>query len=117
MTVTIWPAEVPPPGEPVKTVTLSLAGVVRSEVGTMAVNWLALTYVVASAVPLKSAVDPLTKLLPVRVMVVAAAPTVAELGLMPVSVGAGFDIGVGVGVATPMLTSSMKAVLSTLTAP
>ena len=38
---------------------------------------------------MKSAVETLTKLVPVRVMVVAALPTKAEVGLMLVSVGTG----------------------------
>ena len=39
--------------------------------------------------PLKSAVEPLTKLVPVSVMVVSALPMTVEAGLMLVSVGAG----------------------------
>ena len=54
-----------------------------------AVNCVALTNVVVSAVPLKSAVEPLTKLVPVSVMVVSALPMTVEAGLMLVSVGAG----------------------------
>ena len=51
---------------------------------------MALTNVVVIAAPLKSAVDPLMKFVPVRVMLVAPAPAVVELGLILVRVGAGF---------------------------
>ena len=67
-------AEVPPPGAGVATVIGSVVAVVRSLAGIVAVNCVALTNVVVSAVPLKSAVEPLTKLVPVSVMVVSACP-------------------------------------------
>ena len=41
---------------------------------------------------MKSAVEPLTKPVPVRVIVVAELPAVVELGLMLLSVGAGLLI-------------------------
>ena len=96
LTVSVCAAEVPPPGVAFTTVIDSLPAVVRSVGGMTAVNWVALTNVVVGAVPLKSAVEPLTKLVPVSVMVVAL-PTNVEAGLMLVSVGAGL-VGVMVNV-------------------
>src|SRR5271166_2542875 len=90
--VKVCAPEVPPPGPAVTTVTGSVPAVVRSAAGMMAVSWVALTKVVARAVPLKSAVELDTKLVPVSVMVVFGAPTVAEVGLMLVSVGTGLVV-------------------------
>src|ERR1019366_6989358 len=58
----------------------------------------ALTNVVAMAAPLKSAVEPLMNLLPVKVMVVSGLPAVIELGLMVVRGGGG-----GAGLDSPMV--------------
>ena len=106
LTVKVCAAEVPPPGAAVNTVMLSLAAAVRSEAGMVAVNWVALTNVVVIAAPLKSAVDPLMKFVPVRVMLVAPAPAVVELGLTLVSVGAGLEVGLH---ADPMKSASKTA--------
>ena len=89
LTVKVCAVDVPPPGLGVTTVMDAVPAVVRSLAGMTAVSCVALTKLVVNAAPLKSATDVLTKLIPVSVMVVFGAPTVAEVGLMPVSVGIG----------------------------
>src|SRR5216683_1020825 len=88
MTANVRGAEVPPPGAGVTTVMESVPAAVRSDAGMTAVSCVPPLKVVGMAVPLKSAVEPETKLVPVRVTVVFGLPSVAELGLMLVRVGA-----------------------------
>ena len=68
---------------------LPVPAAVRSLAGMVAANCVALTKLVVSGVPLKSTVEPLTKPLPVAVMVVLPLPATAEFGLMLLSVGVG----------------------------
>jgi hypothetical protein len=56
--------------------------------GTTAVNWLALTYVVASVVPFHRTLTPLRNPEPLNVKVKGGPPAVIELGETPVSTGA-----------------------------
>src|SRR5205823_3111959 len=63
--------------------------VARSEAGIAAVSWVALTKVVVRVAPFQRTLEPLTKLLPFRVRVKAAPPTVALEGESDVSIGAG----------------------------
>src|SRR5205823_13792749 len=88
-TVNVCAAEVPPPGAGVTTVTCGVPADARSEAGIAAASWVALTKVVVRAAPFQRTLEPLTKLLPFRVRVKAAPPTVALAGDSDVSVGAG----------------------------
>ena len=98
LTVNVSVFDVPPPGLALTTVIGNMPAVVRSAAGTTTSNSVALTNVVETAVPLKSAVEVLTKFVPVSVMGVSGSPTVAEVGLRLVSVGAGaVDVDVGRG--------------------
>jgi hypothetical protein len=89
LTVKVAAAEVPPPGAGFVTVTLTVLGVAISVARIAAVNWVALTNVVAFAAPLKFTVAPLTKPVPVTVRVKAAPPAVALLGESEVMTGGG----------------------------
>jgi len=82
--------EVPPPGLELKTTTLAVPGATMSVAGTEAVNWVALTKVVVSAVPFHIMVDAFTKLLPVTVKVKAAVPAVRLRGDNEPATGTGF---------------------------
>ena len=108
LTVKVWAAVVLPPGA--TTVIASGPAVVRSAAGMTAVNSVALTNVVARATPLKSAVKPLTKFVPVSVIVASLSPAVADVGLMLVSVGAGLTVKVcAVVVLPPGATTVMES--------
>jgi hypothetical protein len=72
----------------VVTVTLAVPALAIRLAGTAALNWVALTYVVASAVEPHCAVAPLTKFVPFTVSVNPAPPAVAEFGLRLAIVGA-----------------------------
>src|ERR1035438_6505312 len=63
------------------TVTLAVPAVAMRAAGTLAVNWEALTKVVASGAPFHCTVDLATKPAPATVRVKSAAPGAAELGL------------------------------------
>ncbi len=69
------------------TVMEAVVAAARSEDGITAVSCVALTKVVASAAPLKSATVVLTKPSPVNVMVVSGLPVWMDVGLRLVSVG------------------------------
>ena len=73
-TVRVAAAEVPPPGVGVKTVIDNCAPVARSEAGMAAVNCVLLTNVVVRLEPFTRTMEPLTKLLPFTVSVIAALP-------------------------------------------
>src|SRR6267143_5615650 len=88
-TVSVWAAEVPPPGAGVTTVTDAVGAAARSEAGIAAVSCVALTKVVVRVAPFQRTLEPLTKLLPFRVRVKAAPPTLALEGESDVSDGAG----------------------------
>src|SRR5260370_18902965 len=86
-TVKLTEFDAPPPG--LVTVTLKVPAVAMSEAGMAAVSCVALTNIVARALPLKLTVEPLTKFVPFTVKVKAAAHAVALVGEMLVIVGAG----------------------------
>jgi hypothetical protein len=81
-TVNVWAFDAPPP--PVlNTVILNVPEMAMSLAGTAAVNCVSLTYVVVRFAPLNCTVDtPLTKFVPVTVIVNAVSPTVFVVGLM-----------------------------------
>jgi len=74
------------------TVTVLLPVVVRLEAGTMAVNEVLLLNVGMIVVPAKFTVEPLTKFVPVRVIVVLLLPTGVEEGLILPKLGTGFPV-------------------------
>jgi hypothetical protein len=89
------------------TVTEAVPAAAMSLDGTAAVNCVALTYVVVSAVPFHCTTEafaPFTKLVPFTVSVNAAPPTIAEAGTNEEIVG------VEVGAAPEMVTETGPAV-------
>jgi hypothetical protein len=94
-------AEVPPPGAGVKTVMAAGPAVASSLVGIAAVSRLALTSVVARSLPFQRTTEDARKLAPLTVSVKFGAPTVAVLGEMVVTVGAGFRIAKLAAVEVP----------------
>ena len=75
------------------TATCAVPGAPIRPAGTKALISVALTYVVARAVPLHTAVESVVKFVPLMVNVKAAPPGVAEDGLRPVICGASDEIG------------------------
>src|ERR687891_684087 len=108
------PADVPPPGEGVRTVTCAVPTAATSPAPIVARSCVALTYVVARALPFHRTTDDDTKLVPLTVSVTPAPPAVVEAGDSVPSVGAGlviaakvaltltFAFGVTVQVAVPV---------------
>jgi hypothetical protein len=84
--------EVPPPGLGVTTVTGKLPALVNWAAGATAVNWVELTKLVASDVPLSSTVDCGVKLVPVTVNVVSGLPASTVAGKMELRVGSGLTM-------------------------
>jgi hypothetical protein len=95
LTVNVEAVELP---LPVVTLTLAVPGLDNSVAGTPAASCVALTNVVFSGPPFHFAVAPETKFVPLIVIVSAAAPCVAELGLKLETVGA------ATGAQFPLLT-------------
>ena len=81
--------ELPPPGVPLNTVILAVPAVAISGAVTAAVNCVAFTKVVVSALPFQLTTDPLMKFVPVTVRVKAGLPAVVLIGEMAVTVGTG----------------------------
>jgi hypothetical protein len=71
MTVKLTAFEVPPPGAGVVTVTATMAAEAREAAGIVAVNCVEFTKVVAIAEPPKLTIEPVTKFVPVTVIVIA----------------------------------------------
>ena len=84
--------DTPPPGAAFATVISALPDAVKSLAGMAAVNCVALTKVVARALPFQRTVEPLTKPVPLTVSVIPLLPAVAEAGDNPLIVGAGLLI-------------------------
>jgi hypothetical protein len=89
LTVNVWPFDIPPPGEGLRTVMLKVPAVVRSLAGIDAVNCVELTNVVVVAEPLNCTTELLLKLVPFTVRVNVAEPTFLLVGEMLVVVGTG----------------------------
>jgi hypothetical protein len=89
LTVKFVGADVPPPGPVFVTVTGNVPAVAMSAAAIAAVTWVALTNVVAFALPLKVTPDPATNPVPFTVSVNAAPPAAALVGESVVIAGAG----------------------------
>ena len=87
--VKVCPADVPPAGGGLVTVTCRLPPWALSGAGTVAVNCVELTNFVASALALKLTTAPETKFAPVTVKIDMAAPALACAGDKDVTVGMG----------------------------
>lgn len=87
VTVNTAAVEVPPPGVGLVTVTLNVPEPVRSEAGITAVSWLAETYDVALALPLKLTTEPGMKLFPLMVSEMAELPAGIDAGEREVITG------------------------------
>ena len=83
--------DVPPAGAALNTVTAAVPAVAIRLPGTNAVNCVAFTNVVVSAVPFQLITEPLIKLLPETVMVNAGSPAVAPAGKIEPATGTGFE--------------------------
>ena len=81
------PLDVPPHGVGLNTVTDAVPAVAMLLAATEAVNFVPLTYVVASPVPFHCTVEVETKFVPVTVRVNAASPALALEGESALSVG------------------------------
>jgi len=90
--------DVPPPGVGLNTVTEALPAFCTSEAWMEAVNWVALTKLVARFAPFHRTTELEMKEEPVTVSVKAASPTLALDGETDATLGAGFG---GVGVPPP----------------
>ena len=93
LTVKARPADVPPPGEGLKTVTVALPAAAISDAGMAAASVVLLTKEVVRAFPPQRTTELLMKLEPFSVSVNADPPTVAELGAIPDRTGAGLGGG------------------------
>src|ERR1041384_1801295 len=91
LTVNVDPAEVPPPGAGLNTVTWAVPALVMSAAEIAADNCVALMKVVVRAAPFQFTTDPFTKPVPVTVRLNAAVPAVALDGARPLIVGTGFN--------------------------
>jgi hypothetical protein len=89
VTVKLTAFEVPPPGAGLVTVTFKVPAMAMSEARMAAVSCVALTKVVARALPLKFTIDVDTKPVPFTVRVKDAPPTVALVGEIVVIVDTG----------------------------
>ena len=87
------------------TVTLALPAAATKLAGTCAVNFVALTKLVLSAVPFHCTTAPETKPVPLTVSVKAGPPAVAEFGLSDVIAGAAATVKVAVLDVTPFSTT------------
>ena len=96
--VNVLAAEVPPPGVGLNTVTKAVPAVAMSAAVICAWSWVLLTNVVIRFVPFQRITDVMAKFDPVAVSVKAAPPATTLVGLIEVSVGAGF-VAVMVNVA------------------
>jgi hypothetical protein len=91
-TASVSALEVPPPGAGVVTATARLPAFANCAAVKVAVNCVALPYVVASAVPPNSTTDCEQKPVPVTVRVVFPLPALIVAGEMAPSTGAGFTM-------------------------
>ena len=83
--------EVPPPGAGFVTVTVAAPPEAIAAAGMAAVNCVALTNVVAGAVPLKLTIEAAKKFVPLIVSVKAPPPATALVGEMVEIVGVGLE--------------------------
>jgi hypothetical protein len=97
--VNVLPAEVPPPGVGVNTVTEAVPAVAMSAAVICAWSWVLLTNVVARLLPFQRTTDVIAKFDPFAVRVKAAPPATLLVGAMELRVGAGF-VAVMVNVLT-----------------
>jgi len=89
-TLSVAATEAPPPGAGVLTVTVRLPAFANCAAVSVAVNCVALPYVVASAVLPNSTTDWAQKPVPVTVSVVFPLPWLTVAGEMLLTTGAGF---------------------------
>jgi hypothetical protein len=91
------------------TVTLPVSTVVSRAAGTTAVNWVALTNVVASGVALKFTTEVEVKFVPVAVTLVLLAPAVAPVGAIVFSTTAGTGDSTTTEIAEDVETAKFAA--------
>ena len=84
--------ELPPPGVPEKTVIFAVPAVATMAEPTEAVNCVALTNVVVSAIPFQLTIDPLMKLEPFIVSIKAGEPAFILVGDIEAITGTGLTV-------------------------
>ena len=104
-TVNVSPAEVPPPGVGLNTVTCAVPADATSAADIDAVSCVAEPNVVVRFAPFHRTTEPATKFVPVTVSVNAAEPAVAEVGVMDDNVGAGLLAATVMGMVVVALCS------------
>lgn len=97
-TVNVAMFEVPPPGAGFNTVTWAGPSAAMSAAVIEARSWVALSTVVARALPFQRTIEPARKLPPVTVKVKPPPPEVALLGEMELISGKGLPLAVSVTV-------------------
>ena len=111
--VNVLPAEVPPPGVGLNTLTEAVPAEAMSAAEICACSWVLLTNVVVRSLPFQRMTDDATKLLPVAVRVKAPLPAAALLGVMELNFGAGLlwaDVPVASAKITARMTRSSNAI-------
>jgi hypothetical protein len=91
-TLSVATIEAPPPGAGVLTATVRLPALANCAAVSVAVNSVALPYVVARAVLPNCTIDCTQKPVPVTVSVVLALPALIVAGEMALTTGAGFTM-------------------------
>jgi len=86
-------ADVPPPGAELTTVIAVVPTAADAACGRIAVNCVELTNVVVRLVVPENTLEPLTKPVPVKVMVASGPPITSDVGLIEVNTGAGLLMG------------------------
>lgn len=102
--------EVPPPGEGFVTVICAVPTVARSDAGIATCNCVELTNVVECALPFHCTVDDEMKPDPVTVTCTELPPTVADVGEIELSNGAGLLVGVE-GALVPPPPQAVRSIM------
>src|SRR4029077_12509041 len=89
LTVRPTDPEIPPPGVGLETLMGNVPDTKTSAAVSCAVNWVALTNVVARSTPLSRTMEVLTKFVPLTVNTKAASPALLLLGERALTVGEG----------------------------
>jgi hypothetical protein len=112
------PAEMPPPGAGLETVTVAEPTPAMSVVGIAACKWVAETNVVGRGEPFHNTVEDMAKLAPKRSKVKAGPLTKAPVGLMTFRIGTGVPATTNVELLPedPDITPEVLIVIATLPA-
>lgn len=101
--VNVWPADVPPPGSGLKTVTAAVPAVAILAAGTTAESDVDVPKVVTRSAPFQRTMEPATKFEPATTNGNDGPPAPADDGAMPLSTGTGFVTGAALNVTATVL--------------